>query len=84
MKSNNQTVIDCIDWGCLPFLSDVARTYAHLKPMKGISESRIGSELFKLSRLNALRWYTPQYLSQSLLFNRPYNGKAAIYLRSIR
>ena len=33
MKWNNETVIDCIDWGCLPSLSDVSRAYAHLKPI---------------------------------------------------
>ena len=47
INDNSNLSIDAIDWDTCPSFPAVARAFAHLRPMTGIGEDGLGSELFK-------------------------------------
>ena len=47
VNDNSCQSIDSIDWDTCPSIHNVARAFAHLRPMIGIGEDGLGSELFK-------------------------------------
>ena len=67
--------IDSIDWGIVPPLSEFAMTFAGLRPMVGVGEDRIGSELLKVAPLACAKVFHPLVLKSALAIQPPIQWK---------
>ena len=80
----------------IPSLSKIAETFAHMKPLIGVSEDRNGSELFKIAPLACAKAFHPLVFKSAVAIQPPiqwkgghlfevYKGKGSVsYIPSYR
>lgn len=75
INDNLHLSIDAIDWDTCPSLPAVARAFAQLRPMIGIEEDGLGSELFKSCPGKMVSLFHPLFFKSAISLCPPLQLK---------
>ena len=75
IEENRNLSIDSIDWSTCPSFSEVAHTFPHLKPVVGVGEDGLGSELFKACPARMASIFHPLFFKSAIAMAPPMQLK---------